>query len=77
VTTELATCCTDTIRQHVKHNPMMVCAACKNIIKCFNDERAYENYLTFCRSRKIEMSDSGLPLTAMTSAILPGSSVPI
>jgi hypothetical protein len=45
-------CCTVTIRQHVQYNPMMVCSACKNIIKCFVDERAYENYLKFCRSRR-------------------------
>ncbi len=49
---DLNACCADTIRQHVKFNPMMVCAECKNIIKCFADERAYQNYLTFCRSRK-------------------------
>lgn len=49
---DLNACCADTIRQHVKFNPMMVCSECKNIIKCFADERAYQNYLTFCKSRK-------------------------
>ncbi len=52
MTTELSACCAATIRQHVKFNAMMVCSDCKNIIKCFDDERAYQNYLTFCRSRK-------------------------
>jgi hypothetical protein len=45
-------CCIATIRQHVAYNPMMVCSTCKNIIKCFVDERGYDNYLKFCRSRR-------------------------
>jgi len=45
-------CCVSTIRIHVRFNPMMVCAECKNIIKCFTDERAFRNYLTFCNSRR-------------------------
>ncbi len=49
---EIPGCCVATIRQHVRFNPMMVCSECKNIIKCFSDERAFQNYLTFCRSRR-------------------------
>jgi hypothetical protein len=45
-------CCVATIRKHVRHNPMMVCAECKNIIKCFDEERAYQNYVKFCQSRR-------------------------
>ncbi len=45
-------CCVSTISTHVRFNPMMVCADCKNIIKCFDDERAYQNYLKFCQSRR-------------------------
>jgi len=45
-------CCVATIATHVRFNPMMVCADCKNIIKCFDDERAYKNYLKFCQSRR-------------------------
>lgn len=52
MSSDLSPCCESTIRQHVKFNPMMVCAECKNIIKCFSEERAYQNYLTFCKSRK-------------------------
>jgi hypothetical protein len=52
VTGQLNDCCVDTIRNHVEHNPMMVCSKCKFIIKCFTDERAYNNYLVFCRSRR-------------------------
>jgi hypothetical protein len=48
----LHACCVETIRNHVLHNPMMVCSKCKFIIKCFTDERAYQNYLVFCRSRR-------------------------
>jgi hypothetical protein len=45
-------CCVATIGQHVRFNPMMVCAECKNIIKCFQEERDYANYIKFCRSRR-------------------------
>jgi hypothetical protein len=44
-------CCVTTIRQHAIHNPMMVCTECKQIIKCFLDEKAFRNYLKFCQSR--------------------------
>jgi len=44
-------CCRQTVRSHVAHNPMMVCPDCKIMIKCFADERSFNNYLTFCRSR--------------------------
>lgn len=44
-------CCRQTIRRHVTHNPMMVCPDCKIMIKCFSNEKAYNNYVTFCRTR--------------------------
>ncbi len=44
-------CCIETLKRHAACNPMMVCGECKQIIKCFTDERPYRNYLTFCRSR--------------------------
>jgi hypothetical protein len=47
----LQACCRQTVRSHVAHNPMMVCPDCKIMIKCFADERSFNNYLTFCRSR--------------------------
>ncbi|MEN9835483.1 MAG: hypothetical protein RL011_1676 [Pseudomonadota bacterium] len=45
-------CCMATIQEHVRYNPMMVCGHCKNIIKCFDNERAFQNYLIFCQSRR-------------------------
>jgi hypothetical protein len=47
----LQPCCRQTVRSHVTHNPMMVCADCKIMIKCFDDEKSFNNYVTFCRSR--------------------------
>ena len=47
----LPACCRQTVRSHVAHNPMMVCPDCKIMIKCFVDEKSYNNYVTFCRSR--------------------------
>lgn len=44
-------CCRQTIRRHVMHNPMMVCPECKIMIKCFSEEKSYNNYVTFCRGR--------------------------
>jgi hypothetical protein len=47
----LAKCCRHTVRSHVAHNPMMVCPDCKLMIKCFADEKSFNNYVTFCKSR--------------------------
>lgn len=47
----LTSCCRQTVRSHVAHNPMMVCPDCKMMIKCFSDERSFNNYVTFCKSR--------------------------
>ena len=49
--TDLKVCCTATIDQHADNNPMMVCSDCKQIIKCFDQERAFRNYKRFCASR--------------------------
>jgi hypothetical protein len=48
---DLPPCCRETVKSHVAHNPMMVCPDCKIMIKCFSDEKSFNNYLTFCRSR--------------------------
>jgi hypothetical protein len=47
----LSPCCRQTVRSHVAHNPMMVCPDCKMMIKCFSDDKSFNNYVTFCRSR--------------------------
>ncbi|MEI6833558.1 MAG: hypothetical protein WCL28_06150 [bacterium] len=47
----LTPCCRQTVRSHVAHNPMMVCPDCKMMIKCFADEKSFNNYVTFCKSR--------------------------
>lgn len=47
----LLACCAKTLAIHASHNPMMVCPECKQIVKCFNDDKAYRNYLRFCESR--------------------------
>ena len=31
---------------------MMVCTGCKQIIKCFRDDKSYRNYVTFCNGRR-------------------------
>lgn len=54
--TGILSCCESTIEKHAEHNPMMVCSDCKQIIKCFREERPYNNYLTFCRSRHRQIS---------------------
>ena len=46
----LPACCLATMRLHAAHNPMMMCPECKQVIKTFGDERAYRNYLTFCKT---------------------------
>jgi len=44
-------CCFKTIEFHALNNKMMVCDQCKQIIKCFTDEKSFRNYVRFCRSR--------------------------
>ena len=48
---ELLNCCKQTIDMHAAKNPMMVCSTCKQIIKCFDKEKAFINYQRFCASR--------------------------
>lgn len=48
---ELLECCKNTIKLHAANNPMMVCSECKQIIKCFDDQKAFRNYQRFCASR--------------------------
>ncbi len=48
---KLLACCMNTIAVHSAHNPMMVCPECKQIVKCFDNERAFSNYVKFCESR--------------------------
>lgn len=48
---QLLDCCKSTIKMHATHNAMMVCSHCKQIIKCFDDLRAFKNYQRFCASR--------------------------
>jgi hypothetical protein len=58
----LTPCCRQTVRSHVAHNPMMVCPDCKMMIKCFSDEKSFNNYVIFCKgqSRRIKtVIDSG------------------
>ena len=57
---ELNDCCKNTIRLHAANNPMMVCSDCKQIIKYFDDNKAFRNYQRFCASqhRKIWQPNS-------------------
>lgn len=48
---ELYSCCEKTIEDHGINNAMMVCAGCKQIIKRFEDVKAFQAYIKFCRSR--------------------------
>lgn len=48
---EVRECCKKTIDMHADNNPMMVCSDCKQIIKCFDQEKAFRNYKRFCQSR--------------------------
>ena len=45
-------CCYDTLTQHSTHNMMMVCSSCKKMIKCFDSESKFKNFVSFCHSRR-------------------------
>ena len=47
----ISPCCQETINDLVRENPMMVCQKCRNLIKCFIDEKSFRNYIKFCQSR--------------------------
>lgn len=51
VKADLLKCCKNTIDMHGENNPMMVCSECKQVIKCFKEEKAFRNYQRFCHSR--------------------------
>jgi len=48
---QLPHCCERTVLAHAKHNEMMVCNDCKQIIKCFKEDRPLRAYLKFCETR--------------------------
>lgn len=48
---EASQCCLGTVESHAEINPIMVCGNCRHIIKIFEEERAYKNFLAFCHSR--------------------------
>lgn len=52
---ELKSCCRETIATHAANNALMVCGDCRQIIKCFSDEKAFRNYRSFCESRSREI----------------------
>ena len=54
----LEACCRETIDRHSAFNNMIVCSQCKQILKCFDDVKAFNNYLTFCISRRREIATS-------------------
>lgn len=47
----IQSCCRHTIEKLVTNNPMMVCPECKQLIKCYQDEKQFLNYVKFCGSR--------------------------
>ena len=48
---QIKKCCLGTVEEHVINNSMMVCQACKYIIKCFSNKGSFDHYVLFCRSR--------------------------
>lgn len=54
----LEPCCRETIDRHAAFNPMIVCGECKQILKCFDKIQAFNNYQTFCLSRRREITTS-------------------
>ena len=68
--TDLAACCVRTIHIHSRHNRMMVCSDCKQVIKCFTEEQPLRNYLRFCASRARKVTTGtveGMSIVAYSS----------
>lgn len=58
---DLFSCCEKTIEDHGINNAMMVCAGCKQIIKRFDDPKAFQAYIKFCRSRNRKIYSTTVP----------------
>ena len=48
---KISNCCKKTIMRHAAFNPMILCSGCQHIIKCFNAEKYFSQYVKFCKSR--------------------------
>jgi hypothetical protein len=67
---DLQQCCVKTIHVHARHNRMMVCSECKQVIKCFTEEQPLRNYLRFCASRARKVTTGtidGMQIVAYSS----------
>ena len=52
----IADCCADTIDKEISLNSMVMCPNCKRIIKGFLSKNAFSHYVTFCESRKRQIT---------------------
>ncbi len=52
----IADCCAETIDKEISLNSMVMCPNCKRIIKGFLSRNAFSHYVTFCESRKRQIT---------------------
>lgn len=54
--TGLKKCCVKSTDLHARHNHMVACSDCKQVLKFFREVRPMQNYLKFCATSRRQVS---------------------
>ena len=52
----LKACCVKSTDVHARHNQMVACSDCKQVLKFFREARPMQNYLKFCATSRRQVS---------------------
>jgi hypothetical protein len=52
----LQSCCVHAAKLHARHNQMIACSECKQVLKFFREVTPLRNYLKFCESNRRPVS---------------------
>ena len=52
----LKACCVKSTNLHARHNQMVACSDCKQVLKFFREARPMQNYLKFCATSRRQVS---------------------
>lgn len=52
----LKKCCVKSTNLHARHNQMVACSDCKQVLKFFREARPMQNYLKFCATSRRQVT---------------------
>ena len=52
----LKNCCVKSTNLHARHNQMVACSDCKQVLKFFREARPMQNYLKFCATSRRQVT---------------------